>query len=88
MFSSNSSFVASYLLRYGFNEKEVNIRKLEFQISKNKIREKLSELNVNQMSKLLSNINKYHPKEVIQQAALAYLVHNNSKITSPFFNPA
>ncbi|MCQ2821361.1 MAG: protein kinase, partial [archaeon] len=47
---------------------------------KNKIKEKLSNLSVESMRILLNNINNYRPKKVLQQAAIAYLVHNNPQI--------
>lgn len=48
--------------------------------NKMKIKEKLSELPVRIMKELLSNIYNYHPDKVLQQAALAYLVHNNPQM--------
>lgn len=45
-----------------------------------KIKEKLSELPVNVMKDLLHNVYNYHPDKILQQAALAYLVHNNPQM--------
>lgn len=45
-----------------------------------KIKEKLSELPVQTMKELLNNVYNYHPDKVLQQAALAYLVHNNPQM--------
>lgn len=45
-----------------------------------KIKEKLSELSVDSLNKLLHNIRHYHPDKVLQQAAIAYLVHNQTRL--------
>lgn len=45
-----------------------------------KIKEKLSELSVDSLNKLLFNIRNYHPNKVLQQAAIAYLVHNQTQL--------
>ena len=45
-----------------------------------KIKEKLSDLSTNQMRNLLTNIKNYYPDKVLQQASIAYLVHNNPQI--------
>ena len=41
-----------------------------------KIKEKLSELTTNQIIECLNNIKKYNPDKVIQQASIAFLIHN------------
>lgn len=41
-----------------------------------RIRERINDLKVNKIKKCLKNIKNYNPKLILQQAALAYLVHN------------
>ena len=41
-----------------------------------KIKEKLSELTTEQINECLNNIKKYNPDKVIQQASIAFLIHN------------
>ena len=48
--------------------------------TKMKIKEKLSNLSIETMRGLLNNIYNYHPNKVLQQAAIAYLVHNNPQL--------
>ena len=45
-----------------------------------KIKEKLSDLSTTQMRNLLTNIKNYYPDKVLQQASIAYLVHNHPQI--------
>ena len=48
--------------------------------TKLKIKEKLSEISPTAMRNMLNNIKHYRPDKVLQQAALAYLVHNNPQM--------
>lgn len=49
-----------------------------------KIKEKLTELSIEQINNVLKNICNYNPQKKLQQAAIAYLVHNNSQLEEIF----
>jgi calcium-dependent protein kinase len=46
-----------------------------------KIKEKLSEIKPSTIKSILNNIKHYKPNKILQQASIAYIVHNNPNIT-------